>query len=126
MTLSVDVAALGTGRRTREFDVVVIGSGYGAGVLAARLATTPLSIAVLERGRELTTAEFPSHGRALRRETQIHDGAARLGSPLGMFDIRLNPELAGQQTRIENAVARTFGARVDLITPDAGNLGSFA
>jgi cholesterol oxidase len=94
MRLSADVAALGTGRRARDFDVVVIGSGYGAGVLAARLSTAPLSIAVLERGRELRAEDFPTHGRALRGETQIHDGAARLGSPLGLFDVRLNPELA--------------------------------
>ncbi len=51
--------------RGDRYDVVVIGSGYGGGVAAARLsAIVPgkarRSVCVLERGRELRAGDFPS------------------------------------------------------------------
>ena len=47
-------------RLQRHYDVVVVGSGYGAGVAASRLARAGKRVAVLERGREFLTGEFPS------------------------------------------------------------------
>lgn len=48
-----------------EFDVVIVGSGYGGSVAAARLAGRldkaghPLKVGVLERGREYVPGDFP-------------------------------------------------------------------
>jgi len=42
-----------------HYDVVIIGSGYGGGVSAARLARAGKRVAVLERGREVRTGDFP-------------------------------------------------------------------
>jgi choline dehydrogenase-like flavoprotein len=42
-----------------EYDVVVIGSGFGGAITAARLAEGGLSVAVLERGRRWRKEEFP-------------------------------------------------------------------
>ena len=53
------------------YDVVVVGSGYGGGVAASRLARAGLRVCVIERGREFLTGEFPSRLPELRRELQI-------------------------------------------------------
>ncbi|KAF1937241.1 FAD/NAD(P)-binding domain-containing protein [Clathrospora elynae] len=42
-----------------EYDIVVIGSGYGAGVAASRMARAGKSVCVLERGAERWPGEYP-------------------------------------------------------------------
>ncbi|KAH6850734.1 hypothetical protein B0I37DRAFT_397020 [Chaetomium sp. MPI-CAGE-AT-0009] len=42
------------------YDVVVIGSGYGGGVAASRMARTGQSVCLLERGREKWPGEYPA------------------------------------------------------------------
>lgn len=43
-----------------SYDCVVIGSGYGGGVAASRMARAGESVCVLERGREKWPGEYPS------------------------------------------------------------------
>ena len=75
------------------YDVVVIGSGYGGGVAASRLARAGASVCVIERGREFLTGEFPSRLPELRRELQINGGKLRSGSRTGLFDFRLGTDI---------------------------------
>jgi cholesterol oxidase len=74
------------------YDVIVIGSGYGGGVAASRLARAGQSVCVIERGREVVTGEFPSRLPELRRELQINGGKMRSGSRTGLYDFRLGAE----------------------------------
>jgi choline dehydrogenase-like flavoprotein len=46
------------------YDAVVIGSGYGGGVAASRLARTGLRFSVLERGRRWRPGDSPITGKA--------------------------------------------------------------
>src|SRR5512139_3170872 len=42
-----------------EFDVVIVGSGFGGSVMAHRLAEEHLNVCVLERGRPYPPGSFP-------------------------------------------------------------------
>jgi cholesterol oxidase len=75
------------------YDVVIVGSGYGGGVAASRLARARQSVCVIERGREVVTGEFPSRLPELRRELQINGGKMRSGSRTGLYDFRLGADI---------------------------------
>lgn len=75
------------------YDVVVIGSGYGGAVTAARLATanwngqTPI-VCILERGKEWLPGQFPDN---------LPDGVHAVRSPvnpLGLHDIRFGLDIS--------------------------------
>ncbi len=80
------------------YPAVVIGSGYGGGVAAARLARAGVQVAVLERGREFLPGDFPAVESAFVREVQVDaptpGGGTRLGSPTGLFDFRVNADIS--------------------------------
>ena len=76
-----------------RYDVVVVGSGYGGGVTAARLARAGKSVCVLERGREFVTGEFPGRFPDLRREMQVESRKWSSGSPSALFDVRMGDDI---------------------------------
>jgi cholesterol oxidase len=75
------------------YDVVVIGSGYGGGVAASRLARAGQRVCVIEKGKEFPTGSFPSRLPELRRELQLNGGKLRSGSRTGLFDFRLGADI---------------------------------
>ena len=71
------------------YDAIVVGSGFGGGVAACRLAEAGLNVCVLERGRRFGTGDFPD------RPEQApfafwHPGL----NPNGLFDLRLMRDVA--------------------------------
>src|SRR5450631_2258227 len=72
-----------------RYDVIVVGSGYGGGVAASRLARAGKRVAVLERGREYLTGQFPAKLTDIRAETMLSGGT---GKP-GLYDVRLGEHI---------------------------------
>jgi choline dehydrogenase-like flavoprotein/pimeloyl-ACP methyl ester carboxylesterase len=73
-------------------DVVVIGSGYGGAVAAARFAAAGLRVFVLERGREYRPGEFPTDVSTLPRHLRISRAEANgiVGEPDGLFELNIS------------------------------------
>jgi cholesterol oxidase len=95
--LASPAATLRASRKARpgrpDFDVLIIGSGYGGAVCAARLGAQRrpgVSIAVLERGREWVPGTFPDRLTSFnplmpfsRRASWLKEQLS--GNPLGLF-----------------------------------------
>lgn len=75
------------------YDVIVIGSGYGGGVSASRLARAGLRVAVLERGKEFLTGEFPSRFPDLKNEMRVVGKRLQTGPETALFDVRLGEDM---------------------------------
>ena len=78
------------------FDVIVVGSGYGGAVAAARFAEAGLKVLVLERGREYVPGEFPNNFSEVPAHLRLEMN--NQGLPWGyedaLFDVRAGAETA--------------------------------
>src|SRR6476659_11244576 len=70
-------------QRKDEYATIVVGSGYGGAITAARLAEAGRPVCLLERGREWIPGEFPDTGKGLAAAVR------RKSNPLGLFDYYL-------------------------------------
>ena len=114
-------------QRAERYDVVVVGSGYGGGVTASRLARAGKSVAVLERGREFLTGEFPGRFPDLKNQLKISGARINTGPSTALFDVRLGKDMhvllgcgLGGGSLINGGVALRPDARVfeDPVWPD--------
>lgn len=76
-----------------HYTAVVIGSGYGGGIAASRLARAGRSVCLLERGREIRPGEYPEHVHEAGSEMQLNTPAGHVGSRLGMFELHVNEDM---------------------------------
>ena len=80
-----------------HYDVIVIGSGYGASIAASRLARAGRKVCVLERGREFQPGDYPDSLLSAAKEMQVNypvgDSAKELGCETGLFDFRMNDDM---------------------------------
>lgn len=80
-----------------EVDVIVIGSGYGAGVCAARLAQAGAHVVVLERGREFAfggaAKPFPETMDQITDNVQLDGGPFGRHHRLGLYNFHVNRDL---------------------------------
>ena len=76
-----------------RYDAVVVGTGYGGGVAASRLARCGKQVCVLERGREFALGEFPDQPLEAQREFQMTTDLGHTGSKLGLYDLRMGDDI---------------------------------
>ncbi len=76
-----------------RYDVVVIGSGYGGSIAAARLSAVGKSVCVIERGREIPTGSFPSRLPDMKRALQTRGAKLSSGDPAALFDFRMGRDM---------------------------------
>lgn len=82
-----------------QFDILIIGSGYGASVTAARLASAlrpGARLGVLERGREWIPGTFPDRLKDVTGASRLEllgPNKGEIRDPTGLFDVRQFEEI---------------------------------
>ena len=76
-----------------HYTAVVIGSGYGGGITASRLARAGQRVCVLERGREYIPGEYPNTQAEVTREVQAHLPEGDIGSRTGLYDFHVHKDI---------------------------------
>jgi len=85
-------AVTSSARLAPAYDAIVIGSGYGGGVAASRLARMGLSVVVLEQGRLWRPGDFPTTAKARRQTTRV-TGRFNIGDPTGLYALSVGKGL---------------------------------
>ncbi len=102
------------------YDAVVIGSGYGGGVAASRLARMGLRVAVLEQGRHWRPGDFPTTLKARRKTMRLTGRAPKLGDPAGLYYLSV-----GRGLTVFGASGLGGGSLINagvVLRPDLGRL----
>lgn len=79
-------------RAKSHYTVIVVGSGYGAGVAASRLARAGQEVCVLERGKEMLPGEYPNKLADAQGAMQFNVAGGRIGSPDALFEVHVNDD----------------------------------
>jgi choline dehydrogenase-like flavoprotein len=96
-----------------SYDVLVIGSGYGGGVAASRMARAGQSVCLLEKGKEKWPGEYPSSLIESMKELQISGNFApgmlpgipvEGGNPTGLYHLVVGE---GQNAFVGNGLGGT-------------------
>src|ERR1700722_18133970 len=77
-----------------HYDVIVIGSGYGAGIAASRLSRAGKKVCVLEKGKEFLPSEYPRTTEAALKEMQFNAPDGLVGPKTGLYEFHLNKDIS--------------------------------
>lgn len=96
--IGADFSTCHPNAKDAPFDVIIVGSGYGAAMAAATWAGAtedgrPIRICILERGQEYLPGDFPSTLDELPGHVRLSvDGRKPYGKPEALFDVRTGPD----------------------------------
>lgn len=76
-----------------DYDVVIVGSGYGGGVAASRLARMGLRVCVLEKGRQWRPGEFSNSFKGLWDRFRIMSRFVNFGPQNALFNLRTGKQM---------------------------------
>ncbi|OUR94997.1 hypothetical protein A9Q81_14640 [Gammaproteobacteria bacterium 42_54_T18] len=81
-----------------DYDIIIIGSGYGGAIAASELAgltkhDKPLRICVLERGNEYLSGMFPSDASDLPKHIRVSGSRKFQHQQTGLFDLHTSASL---------------------------------
>ncbi|MEH0157448.1 GMC oxidoreductase [Limibacter armeniacum] len=80
-------------RIKEHYDIVVIGSGYGASIAASRMSRAGQKVCVLERGKEFLSGEYPDSTLEAASEIQFNAPEKHIGSRTGLFDFHVGKDI---------------------------------
>ncbi|KAF9434808.1 hypothetical protein BGZ76_007377 [Entomortierella beljakovae] len=75
-----------------HYDVVVVGSGYGASIAASRLARAGKRVCILERGEERWPGEYPEDTLKAASEIQFNGEHGHEGKRTGLYEVHKNKD----------------------------------
>ncbi|KAF9961326.1 hypothetical protein BGZ65_010886 [Modicella reniformis] len=75
-----------------HYDVIVVGSGYGASIAASRLARAGKRVCILERGEERWPGEYPEDTLKCAAEVQFNGEHVHEGKRTGLYEIHKNKD----------------------------------
>ena len=76
-----------------HYEVVVVGSGYGGGISASRMARAGRKVCLLERGKEFQPGEYPDTQPEALEQMQADFPDRHVGSHTGLYDFRVNKDI---------------------------------
>lgn len=76
-----------------EYEVVVVGSGYGGAIAASRFARAGKSVCVMERGKEFEAGDFPDTELEAAGELQIDLADKTVGDMTGLYQLHSDDEI---------------------------------
>ncbi|MBC7745610.1 MAG: GMC family oxidoreductase [Flavobacterium sp.] len=76
-----------------EYDVVIIGSGYGGSIAASRFSRAGLKVCLLEKGKEFQPGDYPSTMAEATKEMQIN-ADQREAKKNGLYDLHISKNIS--------------------------------
>src|SRR5437762_812000 len=76
-----------------HYTVVVVGSGYGGGIAASRLARAGQQVCVLERGKEFQPGEYPDTDMEALPEMHGDFPEGHVGARNGLYEFHVNADI---------------------------------
>jgi cholesterol oxidase len=77
----------------QQYEVVIIGSGYGGAIMASRLARAGRDVCLLERGAEMLPGEYPDSVISAADDVQVHTPALDIGPRHALFELHIDDDI---------------------------------